>query len=82
MAIPSPLSLVHPGPGSAVQMGMASVEATSTQNECELWNQGSPYLGNSDRRSSFHGLSFEEARQQLVHYRTVAPWRRKQLFRL
>lgn len=47
-----------------------------------LWIHGSPYLGHSDFRRDFRGLTPEEARREIVHFRTAEPWRRKILFRI
>lgn len=46
------------------------------------WIHGSPYLGHSDFRRDFRGLTPEEARREIVHFRTAEPWRRKILFRI
>jgi hypothetical protein len=48
--------------------------------ESLLWIHGSPYLGHSDFKSNFRGLTPEEARQEIIHFRTAEPWRRKILF--
>ncbi len=50
--------------------------------ESALWIHGSPYLGHSDFRSDFRGLEPEEARREIIHFRTAEPWRRKILFRI
>lgn len=47
-----------------------------------LWIHGSPYIGHSDYRRDFRGLTPEEARREIIHFRTAEPWRRKILFRL
>ncbi len=47
-----------------------------------LWIHGSPYLGHSDFRRDFRGLTPEEARREIVHFRTAEPWRRMILFRI
>jgi len=47
-----------------------------------LWVHGSPYLGHSDFRRDFRGLTPEEARREIVHFRTAEPYRRKILFRI
>ncbi len=47
-----------------------------------LWIHGSPYAGHSDFRRDFRGLTPEEARLEIAHFRTAEPWRRKILFRI
>ncbi len=47
-----------------------------------LWFHGSPYLGHSDFRRDFRGLTPDEARLEIAHFRTDEPWRRKILFRV
>ena len=47
-----------------------------------LWFHGSPYLGHSDFRRDFRGLTPDEARLEIAHFRTAEPWRRKILFRI
>lgn len=47
-----------------------------------LWLHGSPYLGHSDFRRDFRGLTPDKARLEIVHFRTDEPWRRKILFRI
>ena len=41
---------------------------------------GSPYLGHSDYRKHFRGLSLQEIHREIVHFRTEEPWRRILLF--
>ncbi len=48
--------------------------------ESSLWIHGSPYLGHSDFRPTLRGLSPEQARLEIAHFRTDEPWRRKILF--
>jgi hypothetical protein len=50
--------------------------------ESALWIHGSPYLGHSDFRKDFRGLSPDEMKFQIVHFRTDEPWRRAILFEL
>ncbi len=50
--------------------------------ESSLWLHGSPYLGHSDFRRDFRGLTPDEARLEMAHFRTAEPWRRTILFRL
>ena len=50
--------------------------------ETILWIHGSPYLGHSDFRRDFRGLTPEETKYQLAHFRTDEPWRRAILFGL
>jgi len=50
--------------------------------ESGLWIHGSPYLGHSDFRSNFRGLSQDEIKKEIVHFRTAEPWRRMALFEL
>ena len=50
--------------------------------ESALWIHGSPYLGHSDYRRDFRGLSADEIKQEIVHFRTAEPWRRMVLFEL
>jgi hypothetical protein len=50
--------------------------------ESAVWIHGSPYLGHSDFRASFRGLSPEGIKREIVHFRTAEPWRRKVLFAL
>jgi len=50
--------------------------------ESALWIHGSPYLGHSDFKGDFRGLKPEEARREIIHFRTAEPWRRKILFRI
>lgn len=50
--------------------------------ESMLWIHGSPYLGHSDFKRDFRGLTPEEARREIIHFRTAEPWRRKILFRI
>jgi hypothetical protein len=50
--------------------------------EAVPWIQGSPYLGHSDCRMDFHGLSLPETLEEITHFRTSEPWRRKILFSL
>jgi hypothetical protein len=50
--------------------------------ESAIWIHGSPYLGHSDFKGDFHGLSPAEVRQQIIHFRTAEPWRRAILFEL
>jgi hypothetical protein len=52
------------------------------QRETSLWIHGSPYLGHSDYRKDFRGLSPEEIKQEIAHFRTAEPWRRMILFKL
>jgi len=47
-----------------------------------IWIHGSPYLGHSDFKRDFHGLSPAEIRQEITHFRTDEPWRRAMLFEL
>jgi hypothetical protein len=50
--------------------------------ESSLWIHGSPYLGHSDYRRDFRGLSANEIRLEIAHFRTAEPWRRMVLFEL
>ena len=50
--------------------------------ESPIWIHGSPYLGHSDFKRDFHGLSPSEIKQQIAHFRTDEPWRRAMLFEL
>lgn len=50
-------------------------------SDSSLWIHGSPYLGHSDFRRDFRGLTPEEARSEITHFRTDEPWRRRILFR-
>jgi hypothetical protein len=50
--------------------------------ETGLWIHGSPYLGHSDYRKDFRGLSQDEIKLEIVHFRTAEPWRRMALFEL
>jgi hypothetical protein len=50
--------------------------------ESTLWIHGSPYLGHSDYRKDFRGLSPDEIKKEIVHFRTEEPWRRAILFGL
>jgi hypothetical protein len=50
--------------------------------ETMFWIHGSPYLGHSDYREDFRGLSTEEIIQEITHFRTAEPWRRTILFKL
>lgn len=52
----------------------------SVKPEETLWIHGSPYLGHSDLRENFRGMSPKEIRLQIGHFRTPEPWRRKMLF--
>jgi hypothetical protein len=52
------------------------------RRESSLWVHGSPYLGHSDYKRNLRGLSPDEIRQELVHFRTAEPWRRMILFAL
>ena len=57
-------------------------EADPAGSDSTLWLHGSPYLGHSDFRRDFRGLTPDEARLEIAHFRTDEPWRRKILFRL
>ena len=60
-----------------------SIAATdSFGSESALWFHGSPYLGHSDFKRDFRGLTPDEARSEIVHFRTDEPWRRRLLFRI
>lgn len=50
--------------------------------ESSLWIHGSPYLGHSDLRWDFRGLSPSEIQAEIAHFRTAEPWRRKILFQV
>jgi len=50
--------------------------------ESSLWIHGSPYLGHSDFKRNFRGLSPAEIKHQITHFRTDEPWRRAILFEL
>lgn len=50
--------------------------------ESSLWIHGSPYLGHSDFRTDFRGLSPAEIKYELAHFRTDEPWRKAILFEL
>lgn len=50
--------------------------------ESAIWIHGSPYLGHSDFKRDFRGLSPDEIKQQIIHFRTDEPWRRAILFGL
>jgi hypothetical protein len=50
--------------------------------ETAIWIHGSPYLGHSDFKRDFRGLSPAEIRRQIIHFRTDEPWRRTILFEL
>ena len=50
--------------------------------ESAIWIHGSPYLGHSDFKKDFHGLSPAEIKKQITHFRTAEPWRRAILFGL
>ena len=50
--------------------------------ESAIWIHGSPYLGHSDFKRDFRGLSPAEIKQQITHFRTDEPWRRAILFGL
>lgn len=47
-----------------------------------IWIHGSPYLGHSDFKRDFRGLSPAEIKQEIAHFRTDEPWRRSILFAL
>lgn len=51
-------------------------------SDSTLWIHGSPYLGHSDFRRDFRGLTPDEARREIIHFRTAEPWRRNILFRI
>lgn len=57
-------------------------QSSGSPQETSLWIHGSPYLGHSDLRPSLRGLTPEEARLEIAHFRTDEPWRRKILFQL
>lgn len=68
----SPVLGYHsPGPSLPARLGKPTI-----------WIHGSPYLGHSDFKRDFRGLSPTEIRQQIVHFRTDEPWRRMILFEL
>jgi hypothetical protein len=46
------------------------------------WNHGSPYLGHSDRRPHFRGLTPQQIQHEIAHFRTSEEWRRIMLFGL
>jgi hypothetical protein len=50
--------------------------------ERDLMIHGSPYLGHAHYRRSFCGLTPEEIRKEMIHFRTAEPWRRAALFGL
>jgi hypothetical protein len=52
------------------------------QRESTLWIHGSPYLGHSDYRKDFRGLTPNEIKSEMTHFRTAEPWRRAILFGL
>jgi hypothetical protein len=54
----------------------------TVSGESAIWIHGSPYLGHSDFKRDFRGLSPDEIRQQIIHFRTDEPWRRAILFGL
>jgi len=54
----------------------------AASREAAIWIHGSPYLGHSDFKRDFRGLSPAEIRQQITHFRTDEPWRRAILFGL
>jgi hypothetical protein len=54
----------------------------SFPRESAIWVHGSPYLGHSDFKRDFRGLSPAEIEQQIAHFRTAEPWRRAILFGL
>ena len=59
-----------------------SPSASVVAGESAIWIHGSPYLGHSDFKRDFRGLSPAEIRQQITHFRTDEPWRRAMLFEL
>jgi hypothetical protein len=54
----------------------------TASRESVIWIHGSPYLGHSDFKRNFRGLSPDEIKQQIIHFRTDEPWRRAILFGL
>ena len=50
--------------------------------ESALWIHGSPYLAHSDYKKDFRGLSPDEIKNEVIHFRTEEPWRRAILFGL
>ena len=60
----------------------ASERRPPDKRESALWVHGSPYLGHSDYRKDFRGLSPYEIRKEIIHFRTAEPWRRMILFAL
>ena len=56
--------------------------AFSNPPESSLWIHGSPYLGHSDLRWDFRGLSPSEIQAEIIHFRTAEPWRRQILFQV
>jgi hypothetical protein len=50
--------------------------------ETGFWVHGSPYLGHSDFKKDFRGLTPDEIHREIIHFRTAEPWRRAVLFRL
>ncbi len=57
-------------------------QTPGSARESSLWIHGSPYLGHSDLRPSLRGLTPEQARLEIAHFRTDEPWRRKILFQI
>lgn len=66
----------------ALSWGRRDAGGLRGPKEASLWIHGSPYLGHSDFRTSFRGLSPDGIRHEIVHFRTAEPWRRKVLFSL
>ncbi len=64
-------------------LGRDSLSPSATPpRESALWLHGSPYLGHSDYRKDFRGLSPDEINNEIIHFRTAEPWRRAILFGL
>ena len=54
----------------------------SVQAVSPLWIHGSPYLGHSDLRPHFRGLTPRQIQHELNHFHTTEAWRRVKLFKL
>lgn len=65
-----------------LRLGWLDPDSPPGPRESGLRIHGSPYLGHSDYRNDFRGLSPDEITQEIVHFRTAEPWRRMALFGL
>jgi hypothetical protein len=65
-----------------LEFGSLGPGPPSFSRESAIWIHGSPYLGHSDFKRDFRGLSPAEIKRQIAHFRTDEPWRRAMLFEL